>query len=320
MFPCNCLLVVAVALGGPPAGNASSRSVVLENCLISAFKEVEVPAAEAGVLVELNDNSKEGTFVKEGTELGKIDSADAIAKEKSALLEIANETALAESDAEVESARKTQGVALAEVAAADAANARVPGTVSKNEYRRLQLTADRAGYEIKAKMLERENHGRTAGVKKAQLEAVLNEKKRRTITAPLSGVVVERLQHRGEWVQPGETVLKIVGFDQVRVMGFVPAHKYAPSSIIGSSVTVSVEVPGSDGRPVIETATGVITFVSPIVETSGDFRVWAEIENRQDDSELWIFRPGTVGKMEIQLNSRAATAARNNPINRRTEN
>jgi multidrug resistance efflux pump len=306
----NCFLVMVLALSGPPgAAPARSGTVVLDNCLISAFKEVEVPAAEAGVLVELNDNSREGTLVSEGDVLGKIDSADAIAKEKSALYEIASAIALSESDAEVESARSTVGVAKAEWDAGKAANAKSPGSVTQNELRRLELTYIRSSYELKVKILERENHGRTAGVKQAQLDGVRNEMKRRTITAPQSGMIVERLQHKGEWVQPGETVLKIVGFDQVRVMGFVPANKYSPTSILGSKVAVSVDVPSDDGQIISQTAQGVITFVSPIVETSGDFRVWAEINNRQDEAGLWIFRPGTVGKMEIQLNSRANTAA-----------
>jgi macrolide-specific efflux system membrane fusion protein len=128
---------------------------------------------------------------------------------------------------------------------------------------------------------------------------------RREIKAPIGGVVVERLKHEGEWVQPGETIIKLVRLDRLRVEGFVPADKYSPRDIDGAKVTVSIETPGGK----IETATGTIEFVSPVVEASGEYRVWTEIDNRKAENH-WVFRPGTVAKMEVTLAKAAAPTLR----------
>jgi multidrug efflux pump subunit AcrA (membrane-fusion protein) len=133
---------------------------------------------------------------------------------------------------------------------------------------------------------------------------------RREVKSPIDGVIVERLKSKGEWVQPGETILKIVRLDRLRVEGFVPANLYSPRDIAGAKVVVSVEMPNDQ----VETATGTIQFVSPVVEASGEYRVWCEVANRRskdvDGEQHWLFQPGTVAKMELTLKSGAAAATR----------
>jgi multidrug efflux pump subunit AcrA (membrane-fusion protein) len=306
MITTAATLVLSLALVGQTEAPATSRaenSFEIKNCLLTAFKKVDVPAPEAGVLVELNHQII-GREVTEETPLAKIDSSDAIAKEKSARYEMAVSQAKADSDAEYQATVKTLEVAQAELQSALDANKRVPGTVSKNELRRLELTVERTRYEIQIRKLERENFAREVNVKAAQLEAVNNEIARRQIKSTLGGVVVEVLKHRGEWVQPGETMFKIVGLDEIRVVGLVSAKLVSPASIKGARVLVSIDVPKANGQIAREQAEGVITFVSPIVETSGDYRIWAEIKNRRDEaSGEWVFRSGTIGKMQVYLNS-----------------
>jgi macrolide-specific efflux system membrane fusion protein len=292
------LVLAVLAVAAPPASTANrSNQVTLENCLISAFDQVQVPGREAGVLVRLDpQTSKEGTEIKEGDLLGELDSEDLLVKEESARLEIDVAKAQAESEAELQATVKSKDVAEAELKSAQDANRRSPGSISDNDIRRLRFTVEKIGYEIELRRLERANYGRTAKIKEAQLKAVQVEIARRKLISPLDGVVVERMKHEGEWVQPGETVLKVVRLDKLRVEGFVPAEKYSPQSIAGAKVLVSVEMPGGG----VETAEGVIEFVSPVVEASGEYRVWTEIENRRV-KEHWLFRPGTVARMDVVL-------------------
>lgn len=300
------------------AQRGSASKVVVSNCLITAFDQVQLPGPEAGVLVKL-DRTLEGKEIEAETEIGMIDSADAIAKEKQAMLEIAVAQAQADSDAELMAAIKTKEVGEAEVNAALEANRKSPGSVSENEIRRLKLTAERAKYEIEVRKMERANHARTALIKSAQLEGVQNEMKRRKIVAPLNGVIVEFMKNKSEWVQPGETICKIVRMDRLRVEGFVSAENHSPSSVAGAKVIVSVDLPANEsasGKPEKITVEGELEFVSPIVEASGEYRVWAEFNNRRsDDGKHWIFRPGSVAEMEIQLrgNNIATTSTRTTP-------
>jgi hypothetical protein len=67
-------------------------------------------------------------------------------------------------------------------------------------------------------------------------------------------------------------------------------------------VLVSVELPGGK----VETAEGTIAFVSPVTELHGEYRVWAEVDNRKEGKH-WVFSPGTVAKMEVTLAGSAAT-------------
>lgn len=286
-----------VAVYAQPGSAARSNKVVLENCLISAHEQVQLPGSDAGVLASFDPKtSREGTEVEEGTVLGHLDFKDLTAKKESAEAEIKVAKAKAESDAELQVAIKTKEVAEAEVKSAEDANKKQRGTVPENELRRLKLTVERAFHEGELRKMERSIHEMEVDVKKAQLDMVDVELDRRQIKAPINGVVVERLKNRGEWVQPGETIFKLVRLDRLRVEGFVPADKYSPREIDGANVVVSVETPGGQ----IETATGTIEFVSPVVEASGEYRVWTEIENRKIDKH-WVFSPGTVAKMEVSL-------------------
>jgi multidrug efflux pump subunit AcrA (membrane-fusion protein) len=281
---------------------ARSGTVVLDYCLVSAFDQVQVPAREASVLKAFEANaSREGAEVAKGDVLGHLDNDDLVVKLESAKAEYDIAVAQAESDAELQVAIKSKAVAEAELKSAEEANRKAPGTVPGNELRRLKLTVEKVAEEIKLRTVERSNHALTAKGKKAQMNAVKVELERREVTSPLDGVVVERLKHEGEWVQPGETILKIVRLDRLRVEGLVLAQQYSPKDIAGAKVLVSVQTPGGK----VETAEGVIEFVNPVVQGSGEYRVWTEIENRKDAGH-WVFRPGTVAKMEIVLKSGGA--------------
>jgi macrolide-specific efflux system membrane fusion protein len=114
----------------------------------------------------------------------------------------------------------------------------------------------------------------------------------------LDGVVVDVRRHVGEWVQPGDVVLHVVRLDRLRVEGFVKAADVPASRIRGRNVTVTVEVAGQGGKERHE-VTGKVVFVSPLLQTGGDYRVWAEVKNQQQDGQ-WLLQPGQPVSMRIQ--------------------
>jgi multidrug efflux pump subunit AcrA (membrane-fusion protein) len=88
-------------------------------------------------------------------------------------------------------------------------------------------------------------------------------------------MVVEVLRRRGEWVQPGDTVVRIVRLDKLRAEGFLPA-KHASLDLVGSQVRLKVASP--DNKPL--EFTGHIVFVNPEIDPlNSQVRVWAEVEN-----------------------------------------
>jgi hypothetical protein len=85
--------------------------------------------------------------------------------------------------------------------------------------------------------------------------------------------------------------------DTLRVEGFVDSSRYLPEDIDGRPVTVIIKRPNR--RP--EEFTAKVSFVSPIVEASGEYRIWAEVANRPASGKHWVLRPGMQAEMRIDL-------------------
>jgi len=112
---------------------------------------------------------------------------------------------------------------------------------------------------------------------------------RRQIKSPLSGIVVEKLRHKGEWVEAGEPVLRVIRLDSLLVEGYVDANLVDQSSR-GRQVQVRAKT-----RQGAVTVDGRIVFVSPEIDAvNQQVQVRAEIENRK-----LLLRPGRPVEMVI---------------------
>ena len=114
--------------------------------------------------------------------------------------------------------------------------------------------------------------------------------------APLDGEVVDVQGNAGEWMQVGAPLAHVVRTDKLRVEGYVDAAKWDAEQVRGRPVTVVVSL--ANGRQ--ETFEGRISFVSPLVESGGDYRVFAEVANRRSaGSGEWLLRAGQTATMTI---------------------
>jgi macrolide-specific efflux system membrane fusion protein len=114
--------------------------------------------------------------------------------------------------------------------------------------------------------------------------------RQRRIIAPIGGIVTQVNRQRGEWVQPGQPIVRILRLDQVRAEGLASAHE-VDGQLLGRPVKLTVEL----GQKPVEFS-GKVVFVSPEVDpVNGQVRVWAEIDNR----ELKL-RPGQHGSLTIE--------------------
>jgi macrolide-specific efflux system membrane fusion protein len=108
----------------------------------------------------------------------------------------------------------------------------------------------------------------------------------------------------GEWVEPGNEVLRLVRLDRLRIEGFLNASDFSPSEVSNRPVRVTVEL--ARGRK--ETFQGKIVFVNPLVQAGGVYRVWAEVVNRMENNQ-WLLRPGLLAEMTIDVGAAAARSA-----------
>jgi multidrug efflux pump subunit AcrA (membrane-fusion protein) len=149
---------------------------------------------------------------------------------------------------------------------------------------RLKLSVDQA-------RLQNEVDGLTRDLKSRLVDQAKLHVQRRQVRSPIDGVVVEVFRRRGEWLEPGQRVLRIVRLDRLRVEGFVDAKKVRGEL---RDAVVRVEVELADG--IKSKVKGKIVFVSPEVDPVNEqVRVWAEVDN--PNFEL---RPGLRAEMVIE--------------------
>ncbi len=107
----------------------------------------------------------------------------------------------------------------------------------------------------------------------AELYTLLDQVKKKTIYAPVSGYVVERHTLKGQWLGKGDPVVTLTVIDPIRVMVPVP-ERYIPTVKKGESATVTF-----DALPE-QRFKGVITAVIPRADkASRTFPVRIEIPN-----------------------------------------
>jgi RND family efflux transporter MFP subunit len=300
--PIAAALLVMSSLSSAARPDADS-SIRADSVQITLIDHAEVSAQEAGMLAEIA--VREGQLVKAGELLAQVDdSAAQIAKRRAKTeLDIARKSD--GNTVKVRYAKDSLATAKAEFQRATASIEKYRKSVTGSEIDQLRLAAEQATLEV-----EQAEHDLAVAKLNTELKqnefdyARLNVERRRVL-APLDGMVVQIKRRRGEWVQAGESVVRVLRLDRLRAEGFVSAKEVGVSAV-GRPVTLRVDLPG---KPRAEFA-GTLVFVSPEVNpVNGQVRIWAELDNK--DLSL---RPGVAAEMTIEpaaaAESKQATVSR----------
>ncbi len=278
--------------------NASSRSLLIrsqfdpievQSVYLRLSEDIDVPAMVPGVLSEMG--AQEGAFVEQGTLLARVEDSEARLTRDRAAIEVEVANRMADKAIEIEIAQKALAVAETELARAERSRQAIRGAVPQAEIDRLQLEVHRSTAEIRQTERDAATAVVTAKLKSAELSLAELKLNRHVINSPLRGRVIEHYKHRGEWVEPGENVMRLVRLDTLRAEGFVDAASLV-TELSGATVSLKVDLPG---RGTTEFP-GELVFVAPEVEpTTGQVLVRAEIEN-----QALLLRPGLSATMTIQ--------------------
>ena len=291
-------LLIAVWLLAPQS--VAAETIRIEDAVLKLIEHVELPASEAGPLAELS--VREGDVVEAGGRLASVESAEASVAVTKAENELEIARAKAENDVAVRFARKAHEVAAAEYRRALESVEKFQKSVSQTELDQLRLTTEKARLGIEQAELEQSIARLGMRQKEAELETARLKLARHRLLAPFAGMVAEIKKGRGEWVSPGDTVLRLVRLDRLRVEAFVPARDIV---VHGQSVAVSVDVPGS-GRV---RSSAKLVFVSPEVNpVNGQVLIWAEVENQD-----LLLKPGQIATLEFEPAAAAAKPAAAEP-------
>lgn len=271
-----------------PSGNR------IRDCLLKASAEVQLPAQEAGVLVELQ--AFEGQEVKLNQPLGRIDDSQPRLQKKAAEAERAVTAEKGKSTVSERYAQKASDVALKEWQKAEESNRIAPNSVSQVEVMRLQLTWEKGKLEFERAQEERKIAGLTVSAKDVDVEAAEEAIRRRQLISPIAGTIVELTPHVGEWLKPGDPVLKIVNMEVLKIEGYVNIKHFRQDELQSRTVIAEVDM----GSKVPLNVPAKIAFVSPVVEPGGEYRIKAEIQNRKNpQTGEWILKPGLSAELVL---------------------
>jgi macrolide-specific efflux system membrane fusion protein len=255
----------------PPA--ADEGSIVASSALLRIVEQVTTPARVAGVLASMD--VAEGDVVAEGEVVAAVDDTEAKLLYQRAVTEheLARHRAVA--DMAIRSAEKSLGFSQQELLRLQRAGEGLPGSVSTSELEESQLTAAQARLALEQAQHDHRRETLTERLKQTELALAARNQDVHQIRAPLNGVVVEILRRRGEWVEPGEDVLRIMRIDRLRAEGLVDVQ-HVLRDLRGAPATISVSV---RGRPEV-TLPGKVVFVNPEINpVNGQVRVRVEFDN-----------------------------------------
>ena len=283
--------LTAIVLASPPA----EPRVITVDGLVRLIESVDVPARAEGRLVKVQ--VREGASIGRGELLGRLDNAESQLKLKRAQLELQLATEKAESDDSIKAARVVKDVSQAEFERARQAKQTTPGSISQSEYGKLWLEAEKANHELARLLDEQQFAVITSQTKTVELELAQLALEERAIVSPLDGIVVQLHRREGEWVHPGDKVIRVVRIDRLRVEAYVNLHSKL-TALENAAVMLQVEFPDAP----VQEFSGELVFVHPEADpVNGQIRVWAEIDNRDR-----LLRPGQRGRLKIFPRDKAA--------------
>jgi multidrug efflux pump subunit AcrA (membrane-fusion protein) len=298
-------LVTSASLAGPAhvySQSAPATDPVLAGCLVKLQDDVKLAGKEAGVLLQLN--VKEGSQVRAGDVIGKIDDSQPQAQKDAAQAGYNAAYNKWQDDVEIRYSKAAADVAKADYDQLIETNRMAEKAVAQVDVRKAKLDWDRSVLAIEKAEHDQKLAMYDAYTKQAELKAAQLAIERRSLRAPFNGEVVSINRHQEEWVGPGDTILRLVRLDAMYVEGALDRTLYDPHEVVNCNVTIDVEM--ARGRK--EQAEGRITWVSSEVRGDGKFQVRAEVPNRQEHGR-WLLADGMKATMTIHLNTGGAPAA-----------
>jgi HlyD family secretion protein len=244
--------------------------------ILSVEKAVDVTAQRDGVV--LSTESDEGSFVRAGQELARLDDSTIEAelqKAQSDLLVSENNVKYKQAEQQAKNAQLRRQQLL-----------RSSGLSSDADLEQAQFEAVGAGYELDS--WQQEVKSSQAQINELQIEIMKTR-----ISAPFSGVVVRRYVRQGQQVAKNDKCFRVSQLGPLEVEFQVP-ETAGRRPVSGAPFTLQL----ADGAGGAYSAR--VIRVSPTVDPASDSY---DVVGRLTDSNLTAFRPG----MSVRVSWPAAT-------------
>lgn len=283
-----CCLPLVGVVQGQMGMDLSQTDEAGYPCTIELIEEPTLSSGEGGLITEI---LSEGSEVKENDIVAATDDEDALLMREAAWYQWQSTLKDVSSDIKVRYSNAQAKVNEAAYRLVEEANQRAEKAIAKAEI-------DRRKWEWQAGLLSVENteHERavqriTASKEEAEFKRAEAAVFRHRIKSPINGIVVERKKKVGEYVRPGDEVLRVARLDRLRAKGQLNAAEVLPHEAKDRNVTVQINL-GEE----FKTIQGQISFVEPQINpVDGTYGVWVDFDNLSN----YAIRPGMVGHMNL---------------------
>lgn len=169
--------------------------------------------------------------------------------------------------------------------------AQLKATVAEETLQTLLLTVETSRVEVSQAKSRIVIAGFNAGLKQSELKMAQAHVNEHRLTSKLEGVVVDVYRQPGEWVEPGEPVLRILRLNRLRAEAFL---KMEDLNFDWQNARAELEVMIGEEPLRI---TGKIAYLSPEIDPiNRETSLWMEFDN----PNLKV-KPGMHGRIEIFL-------------------
>ncbi len=229
-----CLLIC----GGRTVSGQDEVRVKTHSALLEVVRRVPISTEVAGRIISVTP-SDEGVMVKAGDEMIRLDDAVIQAEVRRAQVELDLQT-------EIEFAKVSLDVAMAEQQQKRETNQRRPGAFNPSEIRQVELEVKKGEASLRKAIDDKQIQDAELKIKQAQLAQY-------TVRAPFDGLVTLVKVFPGQNVRPGEQVLELTDMSTLRAQVKVPA-KDRKLLFVGDKVEIRPGKIQAAGAPRANTA------------------------------------------------------------------
>jgi len=283
-----------------PAGIRSDHWLKYTEVPVFAIDSLDIPSKQNGVLENLNVEVNQKVIAKQ--KIGNLDRTAAKLDESVAIVQSQFAATVANDDSDITFAKMIVEESKIALESYEQISAR--GSATDSEMRSKKLAVSQAELKV---------HNAVQSLEQAKLKARLSQVAVLTarqhlesldFIAPFDGTITTVFRQKGEWVQTGQPVVRVIRMDELRVDCFVSRAVVNVASLLEQPALVSVASPNNE----VDTLAGQVTRFEPQVTATGDIRVSVTVQNQLRNGQ-WILLPGMVVELKIQPPSANSSAS-----------
>ncbi len=281
----------------PPQSNSNGQSIrdgylPLYDCSVQFINDIELPALESGQIKELF--VKEGDAVKAEMVVGQMDDALFKSMLEQAELKLAIANQKANDDTSLAAAENEIGLAQEEYNRTRSLAAK--GSKPQSELEQARFRWRLAMLKKIAAQNEKDNALGESKIEMSRMKEVQERIRRHRLTTNFDGYIIKIERDALEWVNAGETVMRVARMDRLWVQGIVNSNDVNPHELMNRPVTITLKLARGESTDF----EGKIVNVGLERSSNVTYMVKAEVQNRPIGGH-WVLQPECTVEMRIKL-------------------